>query len=122
MDEARAAANLIDCIWFKNARLMPAVIEIEYSTEVRSGLTKDEELCNLPQFISLRARYFPYSAVEEIHYLSQRRKIKGVTEEFLDCYMGAVFADFKVPLRIDTIKLNSRLGDLFSQIILGKTA
>lgn len=112
-DEARAAANLIDCIWFKNARLMPAVIEIEHSTGVRSGLTRmknfqdrlpefptrwviaapDEDRekvmreCNLPQFASLRARYFPYSAVEEIHYLCQRRKIKGVTEEFLDCYM-----------------------------------
>ena len=112
-DDARAAANLIDCIWFKNARLMPAVIEIEHSTGVRSGLTRmkafqdllpafptrwvvaapDEDRdkvmreCNLPQFRSLNARYFPYSAVEELYYLCQKRKIKGVTEDFLDCYM-----------------------------------
>src|SRR4029077_9493544 len=39
-EEARRAAQLIDCIWFKNARLMPAVIEIEHSTGVRSGLTR----------------------------------------------------------------------------------
>lgn len=111
--EARSAANLIDCIWFKNARLMPAVIEIEHSTRVRSGLSRmknfqdkftpfptrwviaapDEDRslvmreCNLEQFGSLNARYFPYSAVEELYYLCQKRKIRGVTEEFLDCYM-----------------------------------
>lgn len=112
-DEARRAAQLIDCIWFKNARLMPAVIEIEHSTGVRSGLVRmknfqdtappvparwviaapDEDRdkvlreCSLPQFVSLNARYFPYSAIEELYYLCQKRKIKGVTEEFLDCYM-----------------------------------
>jgi type II restriction enzyme len=112
-DEARAAAHLIDCIWFKNALLMPAVIEIEHSTGVKSGLTRmknfqdrfpefptrwviaapDEDrdkvlrACNLPQFASLKARYFPYSAVEELYSLCQKRKIRGVTEEFLDCYM-----------------------------------
>jgi hypothetical protein len=111
--EARAAANLIDCIWFKNARLMPAVIEIEHSTGVRSGLTRmknfqdkftefptrwviaapDEDRgkvmreCNLEQFASLNARYFPYSAIVELYSLCQKRKIRGVTEEFLDSYM-----------------------------------
>jgi type II restriction enzyme len=43
--------------------------------------------CNLPQYSSLKARYFPYSAVEELYSLCQKRKIKGVTEEFLDCYL-----------------------------------
>lgn len=111
--EAQRAASLIDCIWFKNGRLMPAVIEIEHSTRVRSGLTRmktfqdafppfptrwviaapdeDRELvlreCNTPQFQSLNPLYFPYSAVEELYSLCQRRKIRGVTEEFLDCYM-----------------------------------
>jgi type II restriction enzyme len=32
--EAIRAALLIDCVWFKNDRLMPAVIEIEHSTGV----------------------------------------------------------------------------------------
>jgi type II restriction enzyme len=111
--EARRAAQLIDCIWFKNGRLMPAVIEIEHSTGVRSGLTRmknfqdhipafptrwviaapDEDRdkvmreTSLPQFNSLNARYFPYSAVDELYYLCQKRKIQGVSEAFLDSYM-----------------------------------
>ncbi|MBX7169553.1 MAG: hypothetical protein K1X72_01275 [Pyrinomonadaceae bacterium] len=112
-DDAQRAGKLIDCIWFKNGRLMPAVIEIEHSTGVRSGLTRmktfqdalplfptrwviaapDEDRekvlreCNTPQFQSLKPLYFPYSAIEELYSLCQRRKIRGVTEEFLDCYM-----------------------------------
>lgn len=38
--DAIKAALLIDCIWFKNGRLMPAVMEIEHSTGVTSGLTR----------------------------------------------------------------------------------
>lgn len=112
-DEAQRAARLIDCIWFKNGRLMPAVIEIEQSTGVRSGLTRmrtfqdalppfptrwviaapDEDRekvlreCNTPQFRSLNPLFFPYSAIEELYSLCQRRKIQGVTEEFLDSFM-----------------------------------
>lgn len=115
-DEAIRAALLIDCIWFKNGRLMPAVMEVEHSTGVTSGLTRmkgfqdkfppfptryvivapDEDRdkvireCNREQFASLDAKFFPYSAVEELYALCQRRKIKGVTEEFLDCYMEPV--------------------------------
>jgi type II restriction enzyme len=36
--EAVRAALLIDCIWFQNDRLMPAVFEIEHTTGVTSGL------------------------------------------------------------------------------------
>lgn len=43
-----------------------------------------------PQFHSLNVRYFPYSAVEELYALCLRRKLRGVTEEFLDCYMEPV--------------------------------
>ncbi|WP_152849880.1 restriction endonuclease [Bacillus paralicheniformis] len=111
--DAYNAAKLIDCIWFKNGNLMPAVMEVEHSTGVTSGLTRmkglqdtipafltryvivapDEERnkvlreANRPQFQSLNVRYFPYSAVEELYSLCQRRKIKGVTEEFLDSFM-----------------------------------
>ena len=114
------AARLIDCVWFKNGRLMPAVMEIEHTTGITSGLTRMKGLQDvLPpfptryviiapdeerekavreisrlQFRSLNARYFPYSAVEELYALCQRRKIKGVTEEFLDCYMEAVLDAF----------------------------
>lgn len=115
-DGAVQAALLIDCVWFKNGKLMPAVMEIEHTTGVTSGLTRmkglqdvlpafptryvivapDEERdkvvkeVNRPQFQSLKARYFPYSAVEELYALCQRRQLRGVTEEFLDCYMESV--------------------------------
>jgi hypothetical protein len=114
--EAVQAALMIDCIWFKNGRLMPAVMEIEQSTGVTSGLTRmknfqdkfppyptryvivapDEDRdkvireANKPLFKDLNTRYFPYSAVEELYALCQRRKIRGVSEEFLDCYMEPI--------------------------------
>ncbi len=107
------AAHLIDCIWFKNGRLMPAVMEIEHTTGITSGLTRmkglqdtlpsiqtryvivapDEDRdkvireINRTQFQPLKARYFPYSSVEELYALCQRRKLRGITEEFLDAYM-----------------------------------
>lgn len=112
-DDAMQAALLIDCIWFKNGKLMPAVMEVEHSTGVRSGLLRmqrfkdflplfpsrwvivapdsDRDLvlreCQAPQFETLSAQYFPYSAVEELYGLCSRRKISGVTEEFLDSFM-----------------------------------
>ena len=115
-NEAIRAALLIDCVWFKNGRLMPAVMEIEHTTGITSGLTRmkgfqdvfppfptryvivapDEDRDKVvreiqrPQFQSLKAKYFPYSAVEELYALCQRRKIRGVTEEFLDCYMESI--------------------------------
>lgn len=115
-DDAVQAALLIDCIWFKNGTLMPAVMEVEHSTGVTSGLSRmknfkdkfppfptryvivapDEDRdkvikeANKPQFRDLDTRYFTYSAVEELYALCQRRKLKGVTEEFLDCFMEPV--------------------------------
>lgn len=111
--EAVRAALLIDCIWFKNGRLMPAVMEIEHTTGVTSGLTRmknfqdhfppfptrwvvvapDEDRqhviqeSNKPQFASLDAQFFPYSAVEELYSLGQRRGLSGVTDSFLDSFM-----------------------------------
>jgi type II restriction enzyme len=107
------AARLIDCVWFRNSRFMPAVIEIEQSTGVLSGLTRmkkfqdqippmatrwviaapDEDrgkvlnAIKLPQYDSLKAKFFPYSAIEELYSLCERRKISGVNDEFLDCFM-----------------------------------
>lgn len=115
-DDAIRAALLIDCIWFKNGKLMPAVMEVEHSTGVTSGLSRmknfkdkfppfptryvivapDEDRekvireANKPQFHDLDTRFFSYSAVEELYALCQKRKLKGVTEEFLDCYMEPV--------------------------------
>lgn len=112
-DEAIKAALLIDCIWFKNGKLMPAVIEVEHTTGVTSGLTRMQNLktklppfptryviaaadedrekvlteCNREQFRDLKAQFFPYSAIEELYSLCQRRKIRGVSEEFIDSFM-----------------------------------
>ena len=91
-------------------------MEIEHSTGVTSGLTRmqnfkdtfppfptryvivapDEDRdkvikeANKTQFKNLDTRYFPYSAVEELYALCTKRKLKGVTEEFLDCYMERI--------------------------------
>ena len=114
--EAAKAALLIDCIWFKNGRLMPAVMEVEHTTGVTSGLTRMKNFkdyfppfptryvivaadddrkkvvqeANKPQFRELDIKFFPYSAVEELYALCQKRKLTGITEEFLDCYMESV--------------------------------
>lgn len=117
--EAVKAAHLIDCIWFRNGRLMPAVMEVEHSTGVTSGLTRmkgfydtgpalrdirwtivapDEDRhkvfdqANREQFRMLEARFFPYSAVEELYSLCERRKPKGITDEFLDSFMEPCIA------------------------------
>ncbi len=115
-DDAIQAALLIDYIWFKNGKMMPAVMEVEHSTGVTSGLSRmknfkdkfppfptryvivapDEDRdkvikeANKPQFKDLDTKYFTYSSVEELYSLCQRRKIKGVKEEFLDCYMESI--------------------------------
>jgi type II restriction enzyme len=111
--DAIKAALLIDCIWFKNGRLMPAIMEVEHSTGVTSGLSRmknfkdkfppfptryvivapDEDRkkvlqeCSKEQFRDLNPLYFPYSSVEELYSLCQRRRLRGVTEVFLDCFM-----------------------------------
>jgi hypothetical protein len=115
-NDAVREARLIDVVWFQNSKLMPAVMEIEHTTGVTSGLTRMMKLCDLipgiktrfvivaddedrrkviseisrPQFHKLSARYFPYSAVEELYALCQRRNISGVGERFLDSYMESV--------------------------------
>jgi type II restriction enzyme len=115
-DDAIQAALMIDCIWFKNGKFMPAVMEVEHSTGVTSGLSRmknfkdkfppfptryvivapDEDRDKVikeatkPQFRDLGTKYFTYSSVEELYSLCQRRNIRGVTEEFLDCYMEPI--------------------------------
>lgn len=113
---AEPSARFIDCIWFQNHRFMPAVMEVEHTTGVTSGLTRMKGLqntmpafntryvivapdddrekvideVNRPQFLSLDARYFSYSAVEELYYICTHRNLHGVTQDFLDCYMEKV--------------------------------
>ena len=113
-DEAIEGAKLIDCIWFRNGKLMPAVMEIEHSTGIISGLARMKNFCdyaprlqdirwtivapdeyrskviefaNRPQFRELDTKFFPYSAVEELYSLCERRKPQGITDQFLDSFM-----------------------------------
>lgn len=114
--DAVSNAKFIDCIWFQNHRFLPAVMEVEHTTGVTSGLTRMKGLqdaipaintryvivapdddrdrviteANRPQFRCLDARYFSYSAVEELYYICTHRNLHGVTQEFLDCYMERV--------------------------------
>lgn len=111
--DAVKAARLIDSIWFMDSKYMPAVMEVEHTTGITSGLTRmlglrnaapaiqtryvivapDEDRAkalreaNREQFLPLDVRFFPYSAVEELYALCQRRKIKGITQEFADSFM-----------------------------------
>jgi type II restriction enzyme len=117
-DQAIQAAMHIDCIWFRNGRFMPAVIEVEHSTGIDSGLTRMKRLKDqLPAFATrwvivapdedrdkvmtkasialysdMNVSFFPYSAVDELYALCQKRKLsnKAVNEEFLDCFMERV--------------------------------
>jgi type II restriction enzyme len=117
-DQAIQAALHIDCIWFRNGRFMPAVIEVEHSTGIDSGLTRMKRLkdqlpafstrwvivapdedrdkvmtkASIPLYSDMMIRFFPYSAVDELYALCQRRKLsnKAVNEEFLDCFMEPV--------------------------------
>ena len=111
--DAVNAAKLIDCIWFKGDREMPAVIEVEHSTGVTSGLSRmqnfqskmprfetryiitapDEDRAkvireiNKEQFASLNAGFLPYSAVEEIWNLFSKHGAKGVSPEFIENFV-----------------------------------
>lgn len=113
--ECAKAAWLIDCIWFRENRFMPAVMEVEHSTGVKSGLTRMKNLydlmppistrwvivapdedrekvlrdANMPQFKDLRPLFLPYSSVDELFSFCQRRNLNpdAVNDAFLDCFM-----------------------------------
>lgn len=114
--QAVTAGAYIDCVWFRNSRHMPAVMEIEHSTGVTSGLARmqsfkdqmpalttryvvvapDEDRAAVidkggePQFRSLRPHYFPYSAVEELHWITTRRRARVCGEDFLDSFLEPI--------------------------------
>lgn len=113
--DAIKAAMYIDCIWFKNHKFMPAVIEVEHSTGVTSGLSRMKTLqdcipsfrtrwvvvapdedrhkvlveTNKEQFKCLNTQYLSYSSVEELLYLCRKRKLstESVNESFLNAFM-----------------------------------
>ncbi len=115
---AEREARLIDCIWLHGHTDIPAVMEVEHSTGVTPGLDRMRELSlkiprlvtiryvivapdedrplvqsriNQEQFRALRAKFFPYSAVEELYYISKTRNLEGVNQSFIDSFMEDVF-------------------------------
>ncbi len=116
--ESRQAAALIDCIWFsKDYKHIPAVMEVEHSTGVTSGLTRMAKLMNeIPAiaakftvvapdalrnkvvteansliFRSLRTRYMPYSTVRELYGLIKRYSLSNVVERnFIEPFLESV--------------------------------
>lgn len=116
--EIRDAASLVDCIWFAdNDDRIPAIIEIEHSTGVTSGLTRMKKLrdtfpsisaafaivapnelrnkviieANQKVFRDLRARYMPYSTVRELYGLMQRYSFSGLVDHsFINAFMERV--------------------------------
>lgn len=118
-DGAANAGKLIDAIWFSK-KAIPAVFEVEHSTGVTSGLTRmlgfkdhlppykdmrfvivaDDDLrekvsqeINKPQFRDLHACYLPYSSVNELLSLCQSRKLKGITDSFIDTFLEDVIIE-----------------------------
>lgn len=114
--KAVKAGELIDCIWFdKEGFSIPAIIEIEHSTGVTSGLTRmkgfmDEapklqdmtyiiaapddkyrakifRKANEPQFKALNIKYLPYSSILDLYHLT-RRKMCGIDNiKFLHTFL-----------------------------------
>ena len=129
---AEPSARYIDCIWFQNHKFMPAVMEVEHTTGVTSGLSRMKGLqdnipafntryvivapdddrqkvvdeANRQQFLSLDTRYFSYSAVEELYYICTHRNLHGVTQDFLDCYMEPVVTRSNQIVNYGTININ----------------
>jgi type II restriction enzyme len=108
-------AALIDCIWFSDeGTQIPAVIEIEHSTGITSGLTRMSKLketlggisatftvvapdqfrgkmiseANDKLFRALNVRFMPYSTVRELYGLVQRYPLMGkVDHQFVQAFM-----------------------------------
>lgn len=113
--EIKQAASLIDCIWFNNDfKYIAAVIEVEHSTGVTSGLTRMLKFMNtIPSvttkftiiapsnlrnkvvseannaaFRSLKARFMSYSTVRELYGLIKRYSLSNVVERnFIEPFM-----------------------------------
>ncbi len=114
----KQAAASIDCIWFTaDGNRVPAVIEVEHSTGVTSGLTrmlnfreaipaisttftivapndlrsKVTREANKGAFRKLNSKYMPYSTVRELYGLIQRYSLSNVVDyTFINPFMESV--------------------------------
>jgi type II restriction enzyme len=115
--EIQRAASLIDCIWFSDDfKHVPAVIEVEHSTGVTSGLTRMLKLMNTAPFVTtnftivapdelrnkvvseannetfrpLRARFMPYSIVRVLYGLIEQYSLSNLQRNFIEPFMETV--------------------------------
>ena len=116
--QIRETASLIDCIWFTDdGDRIPAVIEIEHSTGLNSGLLRMQEFrrsfpafettfvivapdelrnkvvtkANQKIFSELKAKFMPYSTVRELYGLIQRYSLAGYVDyKFIYRFMEPV--------------------------------
>ncbi len=116
--EIKQAASLIDCIWFTNDyKYIPAVIEIEHSTGVTSGLTRMLKFretipsvsttytvvapndlrnkvvteANNLAFKQIKPRFMPYSTVRELYGLIQKYPLANLMPRtFIEPFMENV--------------------------------
>lgn len=116
--DIKESANFIDCIWFtQDGKRIPAVIEIEHSTGVTSGMTRMRKFydtapsiaatftvvapnnlrnkvvseANQPIFRDLDIRYMPYTTIRELYGLIQRYSLKDVVDyKFVKPFMERV--------------------------------
>jgi type II restriction enzyme len=117
-NESKKIASWIDCIWFsEDYKHIPAVIEVEHSTGVTSGLTRmlqfreiipalqmncaivaPNELrnkvvseANSALFRSMDARYVPYSTVRVLYGLIKTYNLSNVVQRsFIEPFMERV--------------------------------
>lgn len=112
--DAAAEARLIDCIWLKNGRFMPAVFEVEVTTGIVRGLhrmkafkdkfinlegtnyviaapDKDRarfmKLCSERQFRTLNAKFLPFSSIHELYSMKCKGRLRGMPFSILDNFL-----------------------------------
>lgn len=116
--ESKKVASLIDCIWFStDFKYVPAVIEVEHTTGVTSGLTRMLKLkqaipsvtanyaivapddirnrvvseANSAAFRLLKTRYMAYSTIRELYGLIQRYSLSNVVQRtFIEPFMETI--------------------------------
>lgn len=119
-EESKRAASLIDCIWFdQDFKYMPAVMEVEHSTGVTSGMTRMLKLretipsietkftivapdtlrnkvvseTNNSAFSRMNGNFMSYSTVRELYGLIQKYSLSDVVQrEFIDPFIERVKA------------------------------
>lgn len=120
--DIKEAASLIDCVWFTaDGQDIPAVFEVENSTDVINGLNRMRNLkakmrflnkfvivapnerrnevirkVQQPSFRDLKARFMPYSAVRELYGIIQRyalADVRSVDYTFADPFMETIVED-----------------------------